>query len=53
VSFFVTVGACEQIRYLPLPSAHFYGNRGTWGSLGLDDNGQMWPDVDAVVARFN
>jgi len=31
---------------------HFYGNRGTWGSLGLDDTGTMWPNVDAVVARY-
>ncbi|MFH1435980.1 MAG: hypothetical protein ABIJ56_09715 [Pseudomonadota bacterium] len=39
----------------PPPSllgVHFYGNRGTWGSLGLNDEGTMWPDVDAVVARF-
>ena len=39
----------------PAPSllgVHFYGNRGTWGSLGLDDEGTMWPDVDAVVARY-
>jgi len=53
VSFFVTLEACEAVRFLPLPSAHFYGNRGTWGSLGLDDTGTMLPDVDAVVARFD
>lgn len=52
-SLFTTQQACEDVRFKKLPFVHFYGNRGTWGSLGLDDSGTMWPDVDAVIARFD
>jgi len=51
-SHFLSQDSCLAIAYKKLPIALFYGNLGTWGWLGLDDQARLYGTVDEVVAKF-
>lgn len=44
--------SCENVPFRALPKAYFYGNVGTWGWLGLDDQANLYRSEDQVVGRY-